>query len=75
MPSDSIRVSARFPVSPERLYRAWLDGRDHITPEDVQAVFTETIAHRLVYQPVHEMHRHDISPRLMAGILAAVAAP
>jgi MoxR-like ATPase len=54
---------------------AWLDGRDHITPEDVQAVFTETIAHRLVYQPVHEMHRHDISPRLMAGILAAVAAP
>jgi len=29
MPSDSIRVSARFPVSPERLYRAWLDGREH----------------------------------------------
>ena len=54
---------------------AWLDGRDHVTPEDVQAVFAETIAHRLVYQPVHEMHRHDISPRLMAGILTAVAAP
>lgn len=29
MPSDSIRVSARFPVSPERLYRAWLDAREH----------------------------------------------
>jgi MoxR-like ATPase len=46
-----------------------------VTPEDVQAVFAETIAHRLVYQPVHEMHRHDISPRLMAGIMTAVAAP
>jgi MoxR-like ATPase len=54
---------------------AWLDGRDHVTPEDVQAVFVETIAHRLCYQPVHELHRHEISPRLMTAILAAVAAP
>jgi MoxR-like ATPase len=54
---------------------AWLEGRDHVTPEDVQAVFVETIAHRLCYQPVYEMRRHEISPRLMAGILASVAAP
>ena len=54
---------------------AWLDGRGHVTPEDVQAVFPETIAHRLVYQPVHEMRHHEISGRLMAGILASVAAP
>jgi MoxR-like ATPase len=54
---------------------AWLDGRDHVTPEDIQAVFVEAIAHRLCYQPVHELHRHEISPRLMAAILAAVAAP
>jgi MoxR-like ATPase len=54
---------------------AWLEGRSYVTPEDVQAVFVETIAHRLVYQPVFELHRHEISPRLMAGILAAVAAP
>ena len=54
---------------------AWLDGRNHVTPEDVQAVFVETIAHRLVYQPVYEMRRHDISPRLMSAILARVAAP
>ena len=25
----------------------------------------EAIAHRLVYQPVHEMRRHEISPRLI----------
>ena len=54
---------------------AWLDGRAHVAPEDVQAVFVETIAHRLVYQPVYEMRRHEISGRLMAGILASVAAP
>lgn len=54
---------------------AWLQGRSYVTPEDVQAVFVETIAHRLCYQPVYELHRHEISPRLMAAILAAVAAP
>lgn len=54
---------------------AWLDGRAHVTPEDVQAVFVEAISHRLVYQPVHEMRRHEIGPRLMQAILGAVAAP
>jgi MoxR-like ATPase len=54
---------------------AWLDARDYVTPEDVQAVFVETIAHRLCYQPVYEMRRHEISGRLMSAILASVAAP
>ncbi len=54
---------------------AWLDGRDYVTPEDVQAIFVETIAHRLCYQPVYEMRRHEISGRLMSGILSSVAAP
>jgi MoxR-like ATPase len=54
---------------------AWLGGRDYVTPEDLQAVFVETIAHRLCYQPVHEMRRHEISGRLMRGIVASVAAP
>ncbi len=54
---------------------AWLAGRSHVTPQDVQAVFAETIGHRLCYQPVHELRRQDISPLLMAGILSQVAAP
>ena len=29
MATESFRVSARFPVSPERLYRAWLDSVEH----------------------------------------------
>ena len=54
---------------------AWLDGRSFVTPEDVQAVFAETISHRLCFQPVHELHRHEIAPALMAAIVGAVAAP
>jgi len=54
---------------------AWLDGRGFVAPEDVQAVFVETIAHRLCYQPVYEMRRHEITGPLMSGILASVAAP
>jgi len=29
MATESFRVSARFPVTPERLYRAWLDSVEH----------------------------------------------
>ena len=54
---------------------SWLDGREYVTPEDVQAVFVETIAHPLCYPPVYEMRRHEISGRPMSGILASVAAP
>ncbi|HEX3140180.1 MAG TPA: MoxR family ATPase, partial [Rhizobacter sp.] len=54
---------------------AWLDGRSFVTPEDVQAVFVETIAHRLCYQPVFEMRRQEISGPLMSSILSSVAAP
>ncbi|MDE2370435.1 MAG: MoxR family ATPase [Burkholderiales bacterium] len=54
---------------------AWLAGRGYVTPEDIQSVFVETIAHRLCYQPVYELHRAEISPLLMAAIVGAVAAP
>ena len=54
---------------------AWLNGRGFVTPEDVQAVFAETIAHRLVFQPVYELRRGEITDHLMSGIVAAVAAP
>jgi MoxR-like ATPase len=54
---------------------AWLDGRGFVTPEDVQAVFVETIAHRLCFQPVFEMRRQEITGPLMRAILASVAAP
>ena len=54
---------------------AWLEGRDYVTPEDLQAVFDVVIAHRLCLQPVYEMRRQEISGPLISGILASVAAP
>ena len=53
----------------------WLDARAYVTPEDVQSVFVQTLAHRLCFQPVYELRRADISGPLMSGILQQVAAP
>jgi len=38
MPTESIEVSARFPVTPDQLFRAWLDSREHTR-------FTGGVAH------------------------------
>ena len=54
---------------------AWLNGRGAVLPEDVHAVFHETIAHRLVFSPVYEMRRTEISRELLSNTLNAVSAP
>ena len=54
---------------------AWLNGRTAVIPEDIHAVFHETIAHRLVFSPVYEMRRTEISRDLISCIINAVAAP
>jgi len=54
---------------------AWLDERDRIIPEDIQAIFVETIAHRVFFNPTYEMRRASLIGELMQGILHQVAAP
>ena len=54
---------------------AWLNGRDSLVPEDIHAVFTETIAHRIFFSPVYELHRAEIVAALMHEIVSKVAAP
>jgi MoxR-like ATPase len=51
--------------------RSWalLSGRDYVIPEDVQAVFVPTAAHRLV--PGRGSHREAIA----RAILAETAVP
>ena len=43
------RAEAREPFAIERGARAlaWLDGRDYVSPEDVQAIALAVMAHRL----------------------------
>lgn len=54
---------------------AWLNGRGAVLPEDVHAVFHETVAHRLVFSPVYEMRRTEIARELLSGIVNVIAAP
>jgi MoxR-like ATPase len=54
---------------------AWLDDRDHLIPDDLQAVFHETVAHRVFFTPVYEMRRNTIVRDFTDRILEQVAAP
>ena len=54
---------------------AWLHGRDALTPEDIHAVLYETIAHRIFFMPVYELHRTEMVTALMAQIVNQIAAP
>ncbi len=54
---------------------AWLAGRDHLVPEDVQGVFGQALRHRIFFTPVYEMRRAALADALVAGILARVGAP
>lgn len=54
---------------------AWLDGRDHILPEDVHAVLPATLGHRVFFTPIYELRRAVIAPALITQIMNCVAAP
>ena len=54
---------------------AWLDGREIAVPEDVRAVFFETMAHRIFFEPVYEMRRETIARELIDRLFATVPVP
>ena len=54
---------------------AWLEGRESLVPEDIHAVFRETVSHRISLTPFYELRRTELSHALTAGILDRVAAP
>jgi MoxR-like ATPase len=54
---------------------AWLNNREAVLPEDIHAVFHETIAHRVVFSPVYEMRRTEIAREMLSGIINAIATP
>jgi len=55
--------------------RAWLEGRDYVLPEDIQAVFAVCTQHRLFINPVYGYRKEQLVPQLAAAILQQVAAP
>ncbi|MDG4793171.1 MoxR family ATPase [Micromonospora sp. WMMD1082] len=53
---------------------AWLNGRDHVVPDDVKAMARPTLRHRLRLRPEAELDGVDVDPVLDA-VLATVPAP
>lgn len=54
---------------------AWLAGRNHLLPEDIQQVFIPAVAHRVFFNPVYELRREMLIEELMQAILHKVATP
>lgn len=55
--------------------RAWLESRTVLLPEDVQAVYRVTMAHRIFLNPIMAYRKDELMPELIDGILEAIAAP
>ncbi|WP_020167964.1 MULTISPECIES: AAA family ATPase [Methylotenera] len=55
--------------------RAWLEGRDYLTPDDIRAVFHDSAAHRIFFTPAYELRRDEIAPQLIHGVLNKISAP
>lgn len=55
--------------------RAWLLGRDYLTPDDIHQVFPYIVGHRIFLTPAYEMRREEIIPMYMQAVLDKVQAP
>lgn len=67
-------ASAKRPCCAARV-KAWLENREFLTPEDLQAVYHETMAHCVFFSPIYEMRRGEVSRALMEQILQKISAP
>jgi len=55
--------------------RAWLEGRDYLTPDDVRAVFVEVLAHRIFVDPIYAIRGDEPVKRLCRAVFEAVPTP
>ena len=69
-------VSTRAAISLLRASQAHalLDGRDYVSPEDVQQMAEPVLAHRLVLSPEARM-RNMTAERILANVMGAVQVP
>lgn len=54
--------------------QAWLEDRAYVTPEDVKAIATPLLQHRLILKPEAQLDGTTL-PQVIQGILAKVAVP
>ncbi|EEF79174.1 AAA family ATPase [Methylophaga thiooxydans] len=54
---------------------AWLEGRDHVLPDDVHTVLLPTMTHRVFLSPVYEGRREQIMPLFVRALRDHIATP
>lgn len=54
---------------------AWLAGRDMVVPEDIRAIFAETMSHRIFIDPIYENRAGALVAELRRQLFARVPAP
>jgi len=54
---------------------AWLAGRDMVVPEDIRAVFPETMSHRIFIAPLYESRSAELVADLTRLVFQHVPAP
>lgn len=77
---DELMVAGMGPRGTSMLVRAakvaaWLNGRDHLTPQDVADVFHQVVAHRVFFSPIYELQRSWLNQAFTKAILNSVPLP
>ncbi|KQT41808.1 MULTISPECIES: MoxR family ATPase [unclassified Methylophilus] len=55
--------------------RAWLEGRDYLTPDDIRAVWTVVVKHRVFFNGAYALQHERLAPLLLQAVLDKVSAP
>jgi len=55
--------------------RAWLEGRDYPTPDDIKDVFFEVMAHRIFVDPIYALRGDEPVRRLCQAVFDATPVP
>jgi MoxR-like ATPase len=77
---DRLMLSGASPRGMMALVRAarvtaWLAGREHVTPDDVAAVFPAVMGHRVFFTPLYESRHAQVADALTAQLLQRVPTP
>lgn len=54
---------------------AWLEGRDHVLPDDIHTVLFASLTHRVFLSPIYEGRREQIMPLFIAALRDHISAP
>lgn len=54
---------------------AWLEGRDHVLPDDIHTVLLPSLNHRVFLSPVYESRREQVMPEFVSALRDHISTP